>query len=192
MPPKVKISKEDIVKTAVALVRASGEGAINARAIAAALNCSTQPVFSNFATMEALREATIAAACDCYLNFLKKEADSGRYPPYKSFGMAYIRFAKEEKELFKLLFMRDRTGEEMSFSPDFEESVEMIMAANGVSVETARHMHLEMWTCVHGIGTMLATSFMPLEWELVSDMLTDLYQGIRARHLTEVKTNGCH
>ena len=30
---------------------------------------------------------------------------------YKAFGMAYIRFAKEESELFKLLYMRNRSGE---------------------------------------------------------------------------------
>ena len=39
MPPKVKITREDIIKTAIELVRANGEEAINARAIAAALNC---------------------------------------------------------------------------------------------------------------------------------------------------------
>ena len=99
--------------------------------------------------------------------------------------MAYIRFAKEEKELFKLLFMRDRTDEEIATSPDFEESVQMIMQANKVSQETARLIHLEMWTCVHGIGTILATSFMPLDWELISNMLTDVYQGIRARHVAK-------
>ena len=56
MPPKVKITKEDIIKTATQLVRESGEDAINARAIASALGCSTQPIFSNFATMEQLQE----------------------------------------------------------------------------------------------------------------------------------------
>ncbi len=185
MPPKVKITKEDIVKTAVELVRTSGEKALNARAIAACLQCSTQPVFSNFATMDALQKSVILAAYDRYLGFLKSEVESGRYPPYKAFGMAYIRFAKEEKELFKLLFMRDRTGEDMSPTLDFEESVQMIMQASGVTVEKARRMHLEIWACVHGIGTMLATSFLPLEWELISDMLTDVYQGIRARHVPE-------
>ena len=99
--------------------------------------------------------------------------------------MAYVRFAKEEKELFKLLFMRDRSGGDTAASPDFEESVQMIMKANGVTIETARLMHLEVWSCVHGIGTMLATSFLSLEWELISDMLTDVYQGIRARHLSK-------
>ena len=187
MPPKVKITKEDIVKTATQLVRANGEQAINARAIAAHLNCSTQPVFFNFATMDELQEAVILAAYEIYLNFLESESKSGKYPQYKSFGMAYIRFAKEEKELFKLLFMCDRKGQELVPTQDFNASTEIIMNANGITKEKAELMHLEMWTCVHGIGTMLATSFLSLEWELISDMLTDVYQGIRARHVSEVK-----
>ncbi len=187
MPPKVKVSREEIINAALETVRAGGAQAINARAIAAVLNCSTQPVFSNFATMEQLQQAVIAAAYERYLGFIKTEVESGKYPTYKAFGMAYIRFAKEEAELFKLLFMRDRNGEDISPSPDFAQSVEMIMKATGVTAEKASLMHLELWTCVHGIGTMLATSFLPLEWEQISDMLTDLYQGIRARHLSEGK-----
>lgn len=185
MPPKVKITKEDIIQTALELVRASGAQAINARAIAAALDCSTQPIFSNFATMDDLQKAVIHAAYDRYLGFLKSESESGRFPQYKAFGMAYVSFAKEEKELFRLLFMRDRTDEDLSPSLDFEASVQIIMQANGVPYQTANLMHLEMWACVHGIATMLATSFLPLEWELISDMLTDVYQGIRARHVSK-------
>ena len=185
MPPKVKITKEDIINTAVEIVRTSGEQSINARSIAASLNCSTQPIFSNFVTMEELQSAVISNAYERYLGFIDREVKSEKYPKYKAFGMAYVRFAKEEKELFKLLFMRDRTREDLSSSPDFEESVQMIMSANGVTREKAMLMHLELWTFVHGIGTMLATSFLSLEWELVSNMLTDVYQGIRARHLSE-------
>ena len=187
MPPKIRITKEDIVNAALELVRVNGEQAINARAVAAALNCSTQPVFSNFATMDKLREAVIADAYERYLDFQKREEKSGEYPRYKAFGMAYVRFAREEKELFKLLFMRDRTGEDLSPTLDFEESAQIIAKANGVSLEKARLMHLETWTCVHGIGVLIATSFLPLEWELISDILTDVYQGIRARHLPEEK-----
>ena len=185
MPPRVKITKEDIIKTALKLVRESGEGSINARAIASSLACSTQPIFSNFSTMEEVKEAVIFSAYERYLAFLKNEAESGKYPTYKAFGMAYTRFAKEEKELFKLLFMRDRTTEAASFSPDFEESVKMIMEANGVTEETARRMHLEMWIAVHGIATMLATSFFPMEETLISNILTDIYQGLRKKHTSE-------
>lgn len=183
MPPSVRITKEDIIKAALELVRREGEGAINARKIATELGCSTQPVFSNFATMEDLQSSVISAAYELYLGFLNREAESGQYPEYKSFGMAYIRFAKDEKELFKLLFMCDRKGAELTPSADFESSVRIIMNANNITREKASLMHLEMWSCVHGIGTMLATSFLELEWELISDMLTDVYQGIRARHL---------
>ena len=189
MPPKVKITKEAIIKTALELVRINGSGALNARSIAAALGCSTQPIFSNFATMEELQEATVKAAYEQYLFFLKKEVENGKYPPYKAFGMAYIRFAKEEKELFKLLFMRDREGKELVPSPDFEESVQMIMSANGIERKKAELIHLEMWVSVHGIGTMLATSFLSLDFELISNILTDIYQGIRARHLSKEEKN---
>lgn len=188
MPPKVKITKEKIVETALELIRSEGGEALNARRIAAALGCSTQPVFSNFATMEALQQAMIEAAYTHYLAMLDREVKSGRYPPYKAFGMAYIRFAEEEKELFKMLFMCDRSGGTIVPTSDFEQSVEMIMQANGVSREVAELMHLEMWACVHGIGTMLATSFLSLDRELISQMISDVYQGIREKHLAKEGT----
>ena len=65
MPPKVKITKEEIINTAVNIVRNSGAPAINARTIAAILNCSTQPIFSNFATMDELRLAVLEKADAC-------------------------------------------------------------------------------------------------------------------------------
>jgi hypothetical protein len=106
--------------------------------------------------------------------------------------MAYIRFAKEEKELFKLIFMCDRQGEEHTPSPDFEASVEMIMQATGCDRETARLLHLEMWVCVHGIATILATSFLELDFELISRMLTDVYWGLRARLIDGGNADGCN
>ncbi len=192
MPPKVKITREDIIRTALDLIRAKGVTTLNARQIAAALNCSTQPIFSNFATMDDLQKAVIEAGYAYYLGFLKSEAESGKYPPYKAMGWAYIRFAYEEKELFKLLFMRDRGGEGLTPTEDFEMSVSLIMAANGLSRERAERFHLETWSCVHGIATMLATSFFMPEWELISDMITDVYQGLRMRHIQEEANNGSH
>ncbi len=185
MPPKVRITKTDIISKALELIRQNGEDAINARTIATALGCSTQPIFSNFTSMEDLHEKLMQASYELYLNFIQKEIEDGKYPMYKASGMAYIRFAKEEKELFKLLFMCDRSGKDFIPTTDFDASVEMIMNANGISKEKATLIHLEMWICVHGIGTMLATSFLELDFELISNMLTDIYQGIRAKHLSE-------
>ena len=100
MPPRVKVTKEDIVKAAVDIVRKSGAQAINARTVASVLNCSTQPVFSNFATMDELRLAVAKKADILCQEYMQREVESGEFPTYKANGMAYIQFAKEEKEFF--------------------------------------------------------------------------------------------
>ena len=183
MPPKVKITKENIIKVAVDIVRSSGEEGINARNIAARLNCSTQPVFSNFACMSELRLAVIKKADEMCNEYINNEVEKKEYPPYKASGMAYIRFAKEEKELFKLLYMRDRTQEESKENSLLNENMETIVHNNtGLSGSQMEMFHLEMWAYVHGIATMYATGFLNLSWELVSKMLTDSYQGLRKQY----------
>ena len=185
MAPKIKTTKEDLIEAAIRLVRKGGAAAIGARSLAAEAGCSTQPIFSNFSSMEELLDRVLAAAYDLYLGFIRAEVESGKYPKYKAFGMAYIRFAKEESELFKLLFMRDRGGNESTASPDFDASVNMIMESGSISKEDATTMHLELWAFVHGIATMLATSFFTPSTELISKMTSDVYGGLRAKYIKE-------
>lgn len=183
MPPKIKITKEAIVDTALEIIRTQGLQAVNARAIAAALQCSTQPVFSNFATMEALHIAVLEKANALCGAYIRREIESDRYPAYKASGMAYIRFAKEEKALFKLLYMRDRTGDPSHVGMELGAQMETMVASNtGLQGEAVQLFHLEMWAFVHGIATMYATDFVDLPWELVSNMLTDAYQGLRKQY----------
>ena len=183
MPPKVKVTKEDIINAAVDIVRKSGAQAINARTIAAVLNCSTQPVFSNFATMDELRLAVVEKADIMCQAYMRREVESGAFPAYKANGMAYIRFAKEEKELFKLLYMRDRSGESVPETTEQTDKMESIVHNNtGLGGVEAKLFHFEMWAYVHGIATMFATGYLDLDWELVSKMLTDSYQGLRKQY----------
>lgn len=187
MPPKSKTDKAAILAAAVELVREGGAQALNARALAKRLDCSTQPIFSNYPTMETLRSDVIAAAQARYHAYLTEEISSGRWPPYKASGMGYIRFALEEKELFKLLFMRDRTGE--AITEDLDEVgpiIALIQEKTGMSFERARLFHLEMWLYVHGVATMLATGYLPWSMEDVSAMLTDAFEGLRVRFREDV------
>lgn len=187
MPPRVKITKEDIINVSIDILRNQGQEALNARNIALSLNSSTQPIFFNFSSMEELKKAVMVSAFNIYLDFLNKETKKDKYPQYKAFGIGYIRFAKEERELFKLLFMRDRSGEEFVSTFDREASIELIMKNNGFSREKAELMQLEMWVFVHGVASMIATSYLDLEWDLISRMLTDAYKGIATRLLEEEK-----
>ncbi len=180
MPPKVKVTKEDVLSTAIAIVREHGDRALNARLIARTLSCSTQPIFSNFDSMESLRFAVIEYADKLCNEYSDREQSAKKYPPYKATGMAYIRFAKEEKELFKLLFMRDRSDEDLPLG--FAKSIsDIVKSTTGLSEDKARLFHLEMWIYVHGIATMTATGFLELDEELISNIITDAYQGMRKR-----------
>ena len=100
--------------------------------------------------------------------------------------MAYIRFAKEEKELFKLLFMCERTKEQsLEDTERFGRMQDIVHENTGLSGMDAELFHLEIWAYVHGIATMFATDFLDLDWDLVSSMITDVYQGLRKQHMME-------
>ena len=181
MPPKCKIDREQIQAAALELVRQGGESALNARAIAAALGCSTQPVFSHFHTMEELRAAVVEAAGAVYARLVEEVTATGAYPPYKATGMAYIRFAAEERELFRLLFMRDRQGETPVGDGALEPLYRLIQEQCGVDRETAQLFHLEMRGFVHGIAAMTVTGYHPVAEELASRMLTDVFTALTWR-----------
>ena len=186
MPPKVKTTKDDIINSAMSIVRQQGEQALNARNIATMLSCSTQPIFSNFSSMEELKKAVLLNADKLYQEYIDKDIASNAYPPYKASGMAYIRFAKYEKELFKLLYMRDRSGQEDSADYTFSEQISSIVQKyTGLDGTKKELFHLEMWAYVHGIATMFATGFLDLDWDLISQMLTDVYLGMRKQYGVE-------
>ncbi len=183
MAPKIKVTREEIIDAAVEVVRKKGVQAINARTVAAQMDCSTQPVFSNFATMDQLHLAVIERADKLFRESMEKEMRRGEFPPYKAIGMAYIWFAKEEKELFRLLYMRNRSGEPIPEESEINNTIKGIVRQNtGLSETAAKLFHLEMWAYVHGIATMFATGFLDLDWDLVSKMLTDSYQGLRKQY----------
>lgn len=186
MPPKCKFTREEVTAAALDMTREAGIGCVTARAVGARLGSSSKVIFSLFQNMEELQAAVIHAANSLYQNYLKEDMAGGRYPPYKASGMAYIRFAKEERELFKLLFMRDRSRETISQSSDeLRPLIQLIQKSTGLSEQEAYLFHLEMWVYVHGIATMIATAYLEWDWEMISAMLTDAYEGMRTRRAKE-------
>lgn len=111
MPRKNMFTREQIVSSALELVREQGMEALTARGLGEKLGASSKPIFSWFRSMEQVQAAVMEAADQVYQTYLKSGMQEGKYPPFKAAGMAYIRFAKEEKQLFRLLFMRDRSHE---------------------------------------------------------------------------------
>ena len=189
MPPKFKFTREEIIQAALDLTRESGIAAVTARGLGAKLGSSVKPIFSLFENMEEVQNEVLKAAEKLSQARIRETMESGQYPPYKASGIAYICFAREEKELFKLLYMRDRSRETFDEGDSIKPLIEEIQKQTGLSEEDAYRFHLEMWVYVHGIATMIATSY--LEWDLdtVSEVLTDAYVGLKYRFSQKIANN---
>lgn len=183
MPPKCKFTREQVIDAAVNVVRKNGRSGLTARALAAELGSSVKPIFGLFQNMEEVQEEAIRGANALYQSYLQRGMEDPTYPVYKASGIAYIRFAKEEKELFKLLFMRDRTGEKIEENrEEIRPLLNIIMKNLGVSEDEAFLFHLETWVYVHGIATMIATSYLDWDMDFISKSLTDAYEGLKYRY----------
>ena len=180
MPPRIKISKKEIIAGGIDFIRKVGVEALCARSLAKWLGISTQPIFSNFENMDELIDAITLEAREISFEYTKKMLESGVYPPYKTSGMAYIKFAKEERELFRLLFMDGKNR--LDNFEGYEKIIEGMRAALNTTSEIAREIHFHTWSFVHGIATMINTDFLSLEDEVISEMLTNIYEGLKFRY----------
>lgn len=183
MPPKFKFTREQIIAAALNVTRKNGIAGLTARGLAAELGSSAKPIFGLFQNMEEVQSEVIAAANNLYQLYISQGMAEGKYPPYKASGIAYIQFAKEEKELFKLLFMRDRTGEKIEENrEEIRPMLNIIMRNLGISEDEACIFHLELWLYVHGIATMIATNYIDWDIEFISRALTDAFEGLKHRY----------
>ncbi len=183
MPRSYMFTKEQVLDAAIELTREKGFAAVSARSLGKRLGTTSRPIFSHFENMADVQKGIIAAANKLYHSFRKEEIASGRYVPYKANGMAYIRFAKEERELFKLLFMRDRSREQIKENPEeMDALIELIAKQVGIDKEAAKLFYLEMWAYTHGIASMTATGYLDWNEELSSRALTDVYEGLKQQY----------
>lgn len=178
MPAKKQITKEKILENALQLVREKGFDELNVRSLAKRCNCSTQPVYLSFNGMDELKDELLKKISEMFDNRIEREIAEGKYPEYKATGMGYLFFAREEKELFKLLLMRSRSDESDWEKTSFDISTSIIMKNYGLNKDAASKLHAEMWIFVHGIATMLATGYLDWDNQTISEMITDIFNGL--------------
>ena len=175
MPRSYMFTKEQVLDAAIELTREKGFSAVSARSLGDRLGTTSRPIFSHFENMADVQKGIIGAANKIYQSFREEEIKSGRYVPYKASGMAYIRFAKEEKELFRFLFMRQNAFSELkeALAPIMDKSISRLMEQYHIQHEEAHHFHDQLWVHTHGIASMIATGFCNWNMDKVKKMLAE-------------------
>lgn len=183
MPPRTKITKEQIIDATFKLVREKGSEYLHARKIAKELSISTQPIFKYFSKMADLIIVVKERALSVYYEYINQGMLMEK--PFKGTGLKYIEFAKNEPNLFKFLFMDEGMHDYKKVGIVKDEAsnqqVELIAKSIGCSVEDARLIELESWIFVHGIASMIVTNTIVFDDEIISKVLSDFYLGVKGR-----------
>lgn len=165
MPPTVRFTRDAVLHAACQLMRREGMEALNARAIAKELGGSTQPIFRLFTNMEDLhRELSLYVARQFQAH---AEADMAQSDsPYIQLCTTYLLYGRDEPELFKLLFMRDRVSEgQYSDQTNFDLVFNIIKKETPLDDETALRFFERTWLFIHGLAVCIATKYIPCQDE---------------------------
>lgn len=178
MPPKVTHTREKIVAAAIAVIREFGPENLNARTIAEKLGCSTQPVMYHFKTIEELKKSAYQAADEYHTDCLMRISTDNMM---MDIGMNYIRFAYEEKNLFRFLFQSNGLGNhnlsEMIEADGLKPVIKALTKAADVNDEQVRIIFRSLFLVVHGYASMLANNEMEYNEATVKEDLKFTFYG---------------
>lgn len=157
MAPKNKFTKEEMIAAALCVVRSKGIDGLTAKTMADELGTSTQPIFTGFGSMDVVKKEVYAAAVSIYDRYthegLKEQI------PFLGVGQQYIRFAREEPELYRLLFLTRTT--EYSAMKSMQHLQELVrptlMCIYRITAQEADLYFRDLWFVVHSLSTLIVT-----------------------------------
>ena len=180
MPPKPRITREMILDAAYAIAREQGIDLVNARAIAQRIGCSTQPVLYYFKRVEDIRHEVYRMADAYHSVFLMQLPDDEN--PMISLGLNYIRFAEQEKPLFRLLFQSNSfAGQNITDLIDTPELLPILKIFQNeaeLSLDQAKIVFKTLLMLVHGCASMLANNTMEYNENEIIPMLEMAFMGM--------------
>ena len=176
MPPKVKFEKEEIVDAAVDIVKEKGIGAVTAREVAKQLGVSTRPIFTYFDTMEQLKAEIYEKAKTLYSEYVERGLAGS--VPFLGVGQQYIQFAKDEPELYKMLFLT-KPGEESGGAVEaFRFSRKLVrgsvMKIYNMDEHSADRYYQNLWLLAFSLATLIVTDDCPFTDGEMTAMMTEM------------------
>ncbi len=159
--PKIKFTKNDILNAAYDVMKQNGIKHISARRIAEKFKGSTAPIYANFSTIDELKKEVIRMAEEKLNEYLYHD-----YTGRELFdaAMGFIKFARDEKELFRAIFLDAAEG----FSDLFDKTMRVLLKEEIVlksfpklSFTQAKDGIERLWVHLFGYATLVFVSTNP-------------------------------
>ena len=175
MARKESITKQMILDVAFAMAREEGMQNITARHVAERANCSTQPIFRSFQSMDELTDGVYERAVTFFQDYYRL------YPrlektPFCNLGMAYVAFAREEKELFRILFVPEKPRKSLYeiLNGSTENVKTEIQRAAAAGCQDPGGLFMKIWIFIHGAACMSMTGDYDLSDQETRKLLSDV------------------
>lgn len=166
MPKKPIFTKEQVYKKAFEVFKVEGIDGISARNLAKSLGASPAPIYSFYSSIDDLKHELLDEAKKLFLEYVKKERTNFIY---LNIGMGICIFAREEKELFQAIFLRESLGKRNEVIREFRDLIKEEMSKDSrfseLDEEFKTNLYLDCWMYAHGFATLIATNY----YENISD-----------------------
>lgn len=173
MPPQITVTENQILDAAFELVRSRGIEQLSARNVAQALDCSPQPIYRAFGSMDGLRRAVHERAVGVAMSYLMGE-DAEH--PFLGMGLGNLRLAQQEPHLHRLLTRSDAvvlglmSGE--APPPIVLEQMRGIPQLADLDQASLGRIHTLLWFFSQGLATIFDThpdeDLMPMAQEYLT------------------------
>ncbi len=186
MPPKQRITKEILLDHAFRIAESNGISAVTSRSVAKSVGCSIQPVFSQFPTMEELRQATFDYACG---KFVDEVLEFENQPDFFAKVVSWtIDLARNRPHLYRLLYLsggfrgKNLTESMMTYESN-RKMIAKMTELYGLDVESCKDIIVRSCLFLLGIGTMICENHFSYTDEQISQMVkqtvSDMVHGAR-------------
>lgn len=181
MPKEVKITKDMIIDAAFQIARSDGLDKVSNREIALRLNCSIRPIYYQFKNVEELNKELYFKVEKYFYKYLMDNMKED-IPKYKQVGINYIKFAKEEKKLFQMLFMTNTEYLPDEFvssaGNDYIHLKDIIRLSTDLKDEDIKKFHIKMWIFTHGIASLVASDTVQFSDKQIQELLSHEFQAL--------------
>lgn len=177
MPRKSNFSKDEILSVAYKVLIEDGMKSITARNIAKNLGSSTIAIYSNFGSMINLKNELSRMAKNKLLDIAKVE-----YTNLKllNIGIGICIFAKQEKALFRSIFLREDLSKE--FIDEIITDLKNLIIENfraheeykSLPDDSIEWMLKKGWWYVHGYASLICAGFYNPTYKVIEKELREM------------------
>lgn len=175
MPRRARFTKEDIVAAGLRIVRKNGFDAVSARSLGKELGTSSSPMFTVFKDMNEVLDAIGTAAERLFISYMEGVTDY--LPAFKEFGLRLVSFAKQESNIFQMLFLGKDSRPEIA-EKIARECLCPVEHGYDLDRDQADLLFIQMWPVACGIAALCVKHPEDFPEDVVSRTLSYHFTGI--------------